>query len=158
MNKNQKILPSQIKLIHIAKSQLKISDENYRELLAGFCKDHESWSVASSKELTSQQAEDLLKIFEKLGFKITTNEKFRKYSPGIGKLKYEELANRGEGWPAPKQLRKVEVLWHKNSREKTDSALQAFIKRICGVDLITAITQQDIHKLIKAIENLKVKI
>src|SRR5271169_5492111 len=52
----------QIKLIHIAQSQLKMSDEQYRMLL---------WNVAgvrSCKDLTNEWFEDCMAVMEDMGF------------------------------------------------------------------------------------------
>lgn len=58
------INPKQLQLIHIAKSQLNIDDETYKEtLLAKF-------NVRSSKELTYYQATLFLDHLKRAGFKI----------------------------------------------------------------------------------------
>lgn len=57
------ITKKQIQLIHIAKQQLCIDDDTYKELLANY-------HVDSSKHLTSSQAEHLLRHLRSKGFKI----------------------------------------------------------------------------------------
>lgn len=57
------ITRKQIQLIHIAKQQLCIDDDTYKELLANY-------NVESSKDLTSIQAEYLLRHLRSKGFKI----------------------------------------------------------------------------------------
>jgi len=52
----------QKKIIHIAKSQLKLDDEAYRSML------RQLFDVATCKDLTMAQADTLIKEFEKLGF------------------------------------------------------------------------------------------
>jgi len=48
-------------LVHVAKAQLGLSDEDYREILAGY-------GVASSRELTERQFNELMKFLGRLGF------------------------------------------------------------------------------------------
>lgn len=132
-----KINLSQIKLIHTAKNKLKLADDNYREILSSF-------GVTTSKDLSSEDAKKVIKIFEQLGFK-----------PFIKEPKHNKLSGR-PGMATPKQLRKIEAMW-KNSevvKVKTDEALQKFIKRIAGVDHIGWLTNDKVRKVIKAIENL----
>lgn len=54
----------QIQLIHVAKGQLKIDEDTYREMLKSHCK------VNSSKELTYRQAELFISVLKKKGFKF----------------------------------------------------------------------------------------
>jgi hypothetical protein len=67
MKKNM-ITDKQKQLIHIAKSQLRIDDELYRELLAQF-------KVKSSKELSYTQASKLIDQLKKKGFKLQRRNK-----------------------------------------------------------------------------------
>jgi hypothetical protein len=62
---NKKISSVQTKLIHIAKSQLKLTDAQYRSLLRLRCNGKES-----SKELTYEEADRLIDHFKRLGFKV----------------------------------------------------------------------------------------
>lgn len=57
------ITKKQIQLIHIAKQQLCIDDDTYKELLANY-------NVTSSKDLTQFQAKHLLRHLRSKGFKI----------------------------------------------------------------------------------------
>lgn len=49
-------------LVHIAKKEIPLSDDDYRNLLA-------SWGVRSSADLSIPELEKLVKYFESLGFK-----------------------------------------------------------------------------------------
>ncbi len=60
-----KIDAKQIKLIHIAKTQLKLTEAQYRSLLRLRCNGKES-----SKELTYEEADRLIDHFKRLGFKL----------------------------------------------------------------------------------------
>lgn len=56
------ITKKQIQLIHVAKQQLNIDDETYKEILSNY-------KVDSSKELNNIQADHLLRFFRSKGFK-----------------------------------------------------------------------------------------
>ncbi len=60
------IEPKQIKLIHVATSQLKIGDDTYRLMLKQWFK------VETSKDLSYNQASTLIDEFKKLGFRLKT--------------------------------------------------------------------------------------
>lgn len=59
-----KIRPVQIQLIHIAKSELKLSDDLYRDMLHGL------FGAESSKDLSAEQADQLIDEFKARGFKL----------------------------------------------------------------------------------------
>ena len=132
---------TQKQIIHIAKSKLGMSDDNYRQILSGFVLANGN-ACSSSKELSYDQAEALIHIMKKLGFQTY-------------RLKYEEYENREGGFATPGQMRKIEGLWMYHARTKTCEAMNAFIARIVGKSHITFVKAQDVHKIIKAIEALK---
>ncbi len=61
--------PIQIKLIHIAKTQLGLSEDEYRQTI-GAQTHGKKWS---SKDLTYFEADGLISYFKTLGFKIRSN-------------------------------------------------------------------------------------
>ncbi len=63
------IEPVQIRLIHIAKTQLGMSEDEYRQAI-GAQTHAKKWS---SKDLTYFEADGLINYFVKLGFKIQSN-------------------------------------------------------------------------------------
>jgi hypothetical protein len=67
-NRNEPIRPKQIQMIHIAKGQLGLDDDTYRDVLHGM------FGVASSKELTAVQADELLDEFNARGFTISSRQ------------------------------------------------------------------------------------
>lgn len=148
MTATQQIQPRQIKLIHIAKKDLNLSELQYRDVLGGF-------GVTSCKGLNKEKADQLIKVFQKLGFKIRVKGNFMQNSHAYGKKKFEELAGRSEEYPAPSQLRKIEALWRTYSRQKDDASLNNFMERIINVRSITKVKQNQVAKLIKAIKSLK---
>ncbi len=60
------IEPKQIKLIHIAKSQLRMGDETYKLMLK------ERYKVETSKDLSYNQASAFIDELKKLGFRLKT--------------------------------------------------------------------------------------
>jgi len=60
--KGKTINRAQLALVHVAKAQLALSEEEYRGLLGRF-------GVQSSKDLTQEQLEDLLEHFRACGFR-----------------------------------------------------------------------------------------
>lgn len=143
----------QIKIIHIAKSQLHISDENYRQILAGF-------NVQSSKQLTYREAEKLILKLKELGFKDVKKPSLlrgKSKHRGWGQDKYEYLSGREPGFATPKQLRMLESMWRDVSRSKTDESFNSFIKRMTGIDSIEWIGQKHVTILISALQGMKQK-
>lgn len=125
---------------------LNLSEELYRELL-------EQFGVDTSKNLTSQQIEELTA-------RLAKNAQARGlYKPKASfvKYKYNNLADR-EGMATPAQLRKIDIMWRNVSRQTTDkdraAALQVMIKKITGKDHISFLTSVDVRKLIKAFQNM----
>lgn len=154
---------TQIKRIHIAKSQLKLSDENYREILSGY-------GVLSSKDLGYYQANDLIEKFKKMGwvevFKPRPvraehveigieGEKVVVYDKGWGRQKYEYLAGRDDSYPEPRVLRYIESHWKKVSRSGTEASLRALIKKVGKVDDITFLKKKGAQAVIQAIKSIE---
>jgi phage gp16-like protein len=59
------IAKKKLAVIHIAKAQTGMTDEEYRDLLSGF-------GVASSKDLKAKDFDKLMARFERLGFRTTS--------------------------------------------------------------------------------------
>lgn len=123
----------QIKLIHTAIHQLGIDDETYRTMLSAY-------GVTSSKELTYPQARDLIEQLQELGFDL----KERKYR---------------EGMITPRQMAYIKYLWRENPnvKHKAVASLEAFVKRITGLDRLDWLPREKVQKVIKAIENIQSK-
>ncbi len=124
--------PAQIKAIHVLKSQCGLSDADYRAHL------RERFKVASSKDLTFDQAGVLMDDLRALGGRASVRTSARrasgKYAPVLQAL-----------WLAGYNLGVVE--------NPDDAALLAFVKRQCKVDHDRFLT--DGAEAAKAIEALK---
>lgn len=135
---------SQIQKIHIAKSQLKLTDENYKAILSGFA-NKSGEPALSSLELNFEQADLLLSRFVEMGWKPKSKGKSKKY---------EELANRDPKFATPKQMRMLEAMWMGKARSKTETAFIKFILKIVKKNHIRFILKTDVKKIKLAIENL----
>ena len=138
------ITPEQVKKIHVYKSKLKMSDEDYRErvrLLHG--------SSTTCKDLTFMQANDLMAEMEFLAYMRGVE-----FVPGH---KYEELGRR-EDMATPKQLRMIEAMWkdvshYKHSVERA-RALRSFLRRF-GVSDMRFISQPSVRAIVAAMKSMK---
>lgn len=128
------------KTIHGLARLLGLNDEAYRDML------NDRYHVRSSKDLNPQQRFQLIK---ELREKVHSNvQKFNE----LGKRKFKA---------SPKQLRAIEAMWAQVSRAETSAdrrkALNAFCKRLTGVEVITWICKDDAKILIKAIQAMGAK-
>ena len=128
------------KTIHGLARLLGLNDEAYRDML------DDRYHVRSSKELNPQQRFQLIK---ELREKVHGNvQKFNE----LGKRKFKA---------SPKQLRAIEAMWAQVSRATNSAdrrkALNAFCKRLTGVEVITWICKDDAKILFKAIQAMGAK-
>ncbi len=141
---------SQIIKIKIAQKQLGIDEETKLQQYA-------IYGIASSTELSYQDAEHLIQSYINAGFKpippkSSRTNSSRPGSPyGWGKDKYKCLDSRGAPWAASNKLRKIEALWRDVSRSKTDESLRVFIKNRTGIDDITMLYDEHANALITAL-------
>ena len=158
MINNHKISQAQITKIHVAANQLGLiwaddklvkegkARDPYREVLSGF-KNEKGEPCSSSKELNYTQANLLLDLFRKAGWKET-----RRYKDG----KYAQYAGRDAKFASVGQLELIDRAWYnsRNVKEKNDDAMNRYIKRIVGVDHISFVLKKDVQKIKKAIESI----
>jgi hypothetical protein len=148
-----KILPSQIRTIHVLKSRYRMDDGDYRAMLAAY-------GVASSVALTVPEAADLIVRLQN----VSSNKLTREASaaavpvPGGVKKKYDDLGFR-PGMASPAQLRFVEGLWAEITRQPDPAsrakALSAFLNRIVHIGEITWLEPLHIRKIVKALLVMK---
>lgn len=115
-----------IKLIHVAKGQLMMADNDYHTLLA-----NASRGKTSSKALTVAELETVLRHMKALGFVITTRAQTAGGKPD---LPVRDAAAGVDG-----QIKKIRALWlelHRLGavRSPTEAALAKFCRRMTGVD------------------------
>jgi phage gp16-like protein len=120
-----------IQLIHVARSQVGMDDETYRNLLK------DRFSVDSSKNLDWKQREQLLKHFKTLGFKVRSSGKSAK----TGKMVSANKAGASRPLADDPESKKIRFLWlllHELGAVKnpSETALAAYVKRIAKVDAL----------------------
>lgn len=125
----------QYRQIHGLVRLLGMNDEAYRDML------RDRYQVESSKQLSTQQRSTLIKsLREQVHGKVQ---------------KFNELSGRARHKASPAQLRAIEAMWAQVSRAETSEdrrkALNAFCKRLTGVEVVTWICKDDAKVLIKAI-------
>ena len=125
----------QYRQIHGLVRLLGMNDEAYRDML------RDRYQVESSKQLSTQQRSSLIRsLREQVHGKVQ---------------KFNELSGRAKHKASPAQLRAIEAMWAQVSRAETSEdrrkALNAFCKRLTGVEVVTWICKDDAKTLIKAI-------
>lgn len=125
-----KITGTQIKIIHIAKGQLGMTDDDYRGLLA------DMFQVESSKALSADQAAQLIDELKKKGFVLKTKGR-------PARLKKPTRVSRDM------QLQKVEALLTVGG--KSWAYADALAKRICKVDRMGFVADDQLYKIITAL-------
>ena len=80
----EKIKNGQIKYIHILKNKLNLKDEDYRSLLES------KFNKKTSKDLSSKQAEVLIKILERLINNYATDRQKNRFNILYNKVYYEK--------------------------------------------------------------------
>jgi hypothetical protein len=125
-----------IRLIHVGRNKLALSDDVYRALLMG----------ASGKEscaaMTVPELEKTLRAVKAAGFRV------EKKLP----LKDEEI-----GRATAEQLSYIKGMWELAARNKTEQALSRFVKRIARVDHIRFLDIPAAQKVILALRDMTAK-
>ena len=125
----------QYRQIHGLVRLLGMNDEAYRDML------RDRYQAESSKQISTQQRSSLIRsLCEQVHGKVQ---------------KFNELSGRAKHKASPAQLRAIEAMWAQVSRAETSEdrrkALNAFCKRLTGVEVVTWICKDDAKVLIKAI-------
>ena len=121
-----------IRLIHVAKQKVGLTEEEYRALLAGIT------GKTSSTELTIAELEAVLKAFKRLGFQV---KKMAATPDEVGRATAD-------------QIDYIKGLWELSARIKTEAALNAFIKRITGVPYLRWLDVKTAQKVILAVRDI----
>lgn len=123
-----------IKLIHIAKSQLNLDDDTYRHLLLNITK------KTSTKDMTVWELEKILNHLKSKGFKVKSSKK-------TGKITATE--------PVHKKIRSLwlELADAGEIKNRSEKAINSYVKRITGVEVMDWITQK---QAMVVIESLKI--
>lgn len=120
---------------------LGMDETGYRDLL------RDNYGVASSKELTPAQLQELGRILQgKLNGKRTSRKR------------YADMGGRTQGMASPAQLRAIEAMWMGVSTQPTTddkrAALDSMCQRITGIRTVRWLTKAAAKNLIKAIQSM----
>lgn len=141
--------PKQRQQIGILRNTLGFDEDTYRDMLAAY-------GVTSSKDLPISDASELIDALKKNAIRQGLLKPTKQYT--FQKYKYDNLGRR-PGMASPKQLRMIEGMWFKISRQKTEEArekaLQVYIKKITNKDHMQFLTALDVRKLVRALQNTK---
>ena len=118
-----------IRLIHVAKQKIGLTEEEYRALLEGIT------GKTSSTKLTIAELEAVLKAFKRLGFQV---KKMAATPDDVGRATAD-------------QIQYIKGLWELSARVKTEAALNRFIKRITGVPYLQWLDVNTAQKVILAV-------
>jgi phage gp16-like protein len=131
--------------LHIAKKDLGMTDDMYRDAL------QVSTGKRSAKDMTSEELEEALKHFERCGWKPKPKpQKGKKLSPKTRHLPAQ--------WQT--QVNKIRALWIEGYnrgiiRNRYEDALNAFVKRQTGIERIEWIRRhEDANKVIQALRKM----
>ena len=125
-----------IQLIHIGRNKLALAGDVYRALLRGVC------GKESCADMTIPELNRALKAVMAAGFRV------EKKMP----LKKEEIGRAGA-----EQLSYIKGMWELVARNKTEKALNAFVKRIARVDALRFLGVKEAQKVILALRAMTVK-
>ena len=128
-----------IAAIHVLKSQLRLSDDDYRALLANLT------GKTSSKDCTLAQRNQVRKHMEHLAERM-----------GVARPRRADQ-QRGYAQRARPLERKVWALWYALGRagkldSPTPAALQAWVRRQWGVDHVRFCSDEQLHSLIESLK------
>ena len=129
----------EIQLIHVARSQVGMDDETYRNLLK------DRFGVASSKDMDKYQRAELLTHFKKLGFKVVTKH----IKPSV-KPELRALLDKIEAQLADMKLPWAYLTAHKPGRP-------SMLKRLAGVDQIAWANADGLRAIITALSKRQEK-
>jgi hypothetical protein len=125
-----------IRLIHVGRNKLALSYDIYRALLLGAC------GKESCSDMTVPELNRALNALKSAGFRV------EKRMP----LRQEEI-----GGANAEQLSYIKGMWELAARNKTEKALDAFIKRITHVDNIRFLDVKGAQKVILALRDITAK-
>ena len=120
-------------VIHVAKSQLHMADEDYRALLL------RAAHVQTSTDLDEPGFEAVMAEFERLGFRLVKS----RVQPG-----------RREGMATPAQVGKIFALWKDFSGKKDDLSMGRWLEKQCHVSHVRFLDDRRASKAIVALEKM----
>lgn len=132
-----------IQLIHVAKTQLALDDDNYRALIA-----QAKPTASSCTDLNLFQLGELYKLLKAAGFKPISQ------IPNRAPQKRQTPTAGSPEWASPSQLHYIRGLWQLASRHKSEASLNKLCTRITGIHRIEWLTQPKATKLILSLRDI----
>ena len=131
-----------IRLIHVAKGELRMDDDTYRSVLERFGK------RTSSTEMTIPELETVLEHLKRSGFQVRSTNK----SPSARKP-----ARPSRALAQDAESKKIRALWlflHELGvvKNPSEEALAAYVKRIAGVDALQWVNGNQAERLIESMK------
>lgn len=146
--KRTPISASQVKKIHALKTALSLSDETYRVLL------QDGFTVTSSKELSFEDAEILIREMENKAVSIGVWEK-RSGCDQTGR------DHSRPGMATASQIRKIKMLWGEVTTAQDESsrqrALRSFLERVVKVSDLRFLEVAAASKVINALKQMQAR-
>jgi phage gp16-like protein len=142
--------PTAIKLVHVARRDLKMSEDEWRDLLQA------RFGVASSKDLSLVKLHELIEHLKKIGFKVRhPNRKSSK--PG----KPDAAPSRplaGAAEKRPGEAAKIRALWlflHHDLglvKDPSEAALAVYVKRLTKIEALQWLDGQQCYRVIESLK------
>ncbi len=126
-------------LLHVAKNQLGLDDDIYREIL------RQEAGVVSAKELSPIGFDRVMRRFMKLGFRRKVKPKARQSSNN--NMSHNGLATKREVWKV-RQL-ETELGWADNPKR-----LRGFLKKYAGIERLEWLPHSKAWRVIEALKSL----
>lgn len=126
-----------IKLIHVAKRNLRMDDDSYRSIL------HTIGKAESSSDLSIPELERVLEHLKRCGFKVRPKRADRALSDN----------------PQDKKIRALWLDLHQAGavRNPSEAALAAFVKRMTGVDALQWLSGAQASKIIEELKKWRAR-
>lgn len=123
-----------IQLIHIAKKQLNLDDDTYRQLLLNTTK------KTSTTDMTVWELEKILNNMKLKGFKVKSSKK-------TGKITATE--------PVHKKIRSLwlELADAGEVKNRSEKAINSYVKRIIGVEVMDWLTNKQAMVVIESLKS-----
>ncbi len=141
--------------IHIAKRELHLTDELYRDLMYVFFK------KKSARDLNKEEVDELILHFKSLGWSQFKNMSGlsvisdKSLGAHLYGKKYDDLGNRKD-MASPAQLRLIEALWMMGPgvRLKTREALRHFLQHYFHVSDLRFIKSRQVTSILGAVRRI----
>ncbi len=141
--------PKQIRIIHIAKKQLCLSDANYRAIIAG----RSQGKKESSRELTYQEADAVINYMVHLGFRIKAKYVAREQAAKHALLRKGRAAGNLFILASQEQLNMINALAGK-IRWRFEDGFQRWMKKYIKIDMVR--TDDEACKVIEGLKGMLV--